>query len=451
MKDVKLTEGDITKSLLKLSLPIIGTNFIQTAYGMIDMIWIGRLGSASVAAIGTATFFINLAMALSTLIVIGTGVKISHAIGRGDSEEAKVYIKNGIILSIILASLYTLFIFIFKTNLMEFYDFKKDVFNMAVNYLEISAVGIIFMYLNSLLTTIFNSYGESKMPFLANTVGFLFNIILDPILIFGTSIIKPSGVTGAAIATLVSRIIVFMIFIIFSRKRLSFLRKGINLNYNKGISVIKLGLPITMQRVIFTLISIMVAKIVSDFGSTAIAVQKVGVQIESISYITIGGLQGAIAAFMGQNFGAKNKDRIKLGYYKSLKLTIIFGSFITLIFLIFPKEIFSIFLSEKEALDMGITYMRVLAFSQIFMCAELLTVGAFNGIGKTYIAPIISITFTSLRIPCAMILSNPNLFGLNGIWMSISVSSVFKGVILVTLFLIGLKKLNFRYIGEAGI
>ena len=86
MKDVRLTEGDITKSLLKLSLPIIGTNFIQTAYGMIDMIWIGRLGSDSVAAIGTATFFINLAMALSTLIVIGTGVKISHAIGRGDSD-----------------------------------------------------------------------------------------------------------------------------------------------------------------------------------------------------------------------------------------------------------------------------------------------------------------------------------------------------------------------------
>ena len=305
MKDVRLTEGDITKSLLKLSLPIIGTNFIQTAYGMIDMIWIGRLGSDSVAAIGTATFFINLAMALSTLIVIGTGVKISHAIGRGDSEEAKVYIKNGVILSIILASLYTLFIFIFKTNLIEFYDLQKDVFNMAVDYLEISAVGIIFMYLNSLLTTIFNSYGESKMPFLANTVGFLFNIILDPILIFGTGIIKPSGVIGAAIATLASRIIVFIIFIIFSRKRLSFLTKGINLNYTKGISVIKLGLPITMQRVIFTLISIMVAKIVSDFGSTAIAVQKVGVQIESISYITIGGLQGAIAAFMGQNFGAK--------------------------------------------------------------------------------------------------------------------------------------------------
>ena len=105
---------------------------------------------------------------------------------------------------------------------------------MAVDYLEISAVGIIFMYLNSLLTTIFNSYGESKMPFLANTVGFLFNIILDPILIFGTSIIKPSGVTGAAIATLASRIIVFIIFIIFSRKRLSFLTKGINLNYTKG-------------------------------------------------------------------------------------------------------------------------------------------------------------------------------------------------------------------------
>ncbi|MGL4570857.1 MAG: MATE family efflux transporter [Clostridium sp.] len=451
MQNINLTEGNITTSLLKLSLPIIGTNFIQTAYGMIDMIWIGRLGSDSVAAIGTASFFINLAMALSTLIVIGTGVKISHAIGAGKSDDAKVYIQNGIILSTILAILYMIFIFICRNGLIDFYDLPSNVSEMAVNYLVISAIGIIFMYLNSLLTTIFNSYGESKMPFVANTIGFFFNIVLDPILIFGIGPIKPLGVIGAAIATLVARIVVFLIFIKTSNGRLSFLKSGIKLNYDKSISVIKMGLPITAQRVIFTLISIAIAKIVSDFGSTAIAVQKVGVQIESISYITIGGLQGAIAAFMGQNFGAHKRDRIKDGYYESLKLTILFGTFITAIFLIFPKQIFGIFLSERDALEMGSTYMRILAFSQVFMCMELLTVGAFNGIGKTYVAPIISIAFTALRIPMAIFLSNPSLFGLNGIWMSISVSSLFKGVILVTLFLVGLKKLNFRDRREAGI
>lgn len=445
MEKIDLTKGDITKSLLKLSLPIIATNFIQMAYGMIDMIWIGRVGSGAVAAIGTASFFINLAMALFTLIVIGTGVKISHAVGRGEEKEGKDYIANGFILSITLALLYIIFIFIFKNKLIGFYELGNVVVeNMAKNYLVISSIGIIFMYFNSLLTTIFNSYGESKMPFRANTIGFIFNIVLDPILIFGFGPIKPLGVFGAALATLIARIVVFTMFLRISKGRFSFLRKGIKLNIKKAKEVIHMGLPIAAQRVIFTLISIIIAKIIANWGATAIAVQKVGVQIESISYITIGGLQGAIAAFVGQNYGAKKEERIKLGYYKALKLTIIFGLLVTLTFFIFSKQIFGIFLSENEALNMGNIYMKILGLSQVFMCMELLTVGAFNGIGKTYAPPIISIIFSGLRIPMAMFLSNENLFGLNGVWMSISVSSLFKGTILVTWFLIELKKLKFN-------
>lgn len=445
MEKIDLTKGDITKSLLKLSLPIIATNFIQMAYGMIDMIWIGRVGSGAVAAIGTASFFINLAMALFTLIVIGTGVKISHAVGRGEENEGKDYIANGFILSITLALLYIIFIFTFKNKLIGFYELGNVVVeNMAKNYLVISSIGIVFMYFNSLLTTIFNSYGESKMPFRANTIGFIFNIVLDPILIFGFGPIKPLGVFGAALATLIARIVVFTMFLRISKGRFSFLRKGIKLNIKKAKEVIHMGLPIAAQRVIFTLISIIIAKIIANWGATAIAVQKVGVQIESISYITIGGLQGAIAAFVGQNYGAKKEERIKLGYYKALKLTIIFGLLVTLTFFIFSKQIFGIFLSENEALNMGNIYMKILGLSQVFMCMELLTVGAFNGIGKTYAPPIISIIFSGLRIPMAMFLSNENLFGLNGVWMSISVSSLFKGTILVTWFLIELKKLKFN-------
>ena len=118
MKKVDLTKDDITKSLIKLSLPIIATNFIQTAYGMIDMLWIGRLGSDAVAAIGTASFFINLAMAIFTIVSIGTGVKISHSIGRGREKESKTYIQNGIILTSFIGLIYTIFLFIFNKQLV---------------------------------------------------------------------------------------------------------------------------------------------------------------------------------------------------------------------------------------------------------------------------------------------------------------------------------------------
>lgn len=446
MKKIDLTKGSIAGALLSLSFPIILTNLIQTAYGMIDMIWIGKLGSGAVAAIGTSSFFINLALAIFTLIVIGTGVKLSHSMGEGKEDTRKTYINNGLILSFILATVYILFLLVFKDSLIGFYELNDiEVETMAKSYLVVSGIGIIFMYFNSLLTTIFNSYGNSKMPFRANAIGFLFNIVLDPILIFGFGVFEGLGVTGAALATLFSRGIVFLVFLKYSKGIFKELFNDFRIRWNEAFLVIKLGLPIAAQRVTFTLISITIAKIVADFGATAIAVQKVGVQIESISYITIGGLQGAIAAYTGQNFGMNKLKRIKEGYIRGLAMTVLFGLTISVIFIVFPKEIFGIFLNSPEALEMGANYMRILGLSQVFMCMELFTVGAFNGIGKTFIPPIISIVFSALRIPFAIILSNQALFGLDGIWLSISVSSVFKGVILVILFVI-----NFRNLKEKG-
>lgn len=437
-----LTEGKITPVLVKLSLPIILTNFIQTAYGMVDMIWIGRLGSDAVAAIGTATFFINLALALFALIMIGSGVKIAQSLGAKKYTDAGEYINNGFLMSIILAIFYTVFVIYFRESFIGFYKLESNVENMAISYLVISALGIVFMYFNALFTTILNSYGNSKSPFIISTVGFIFNIVLDPILIFGIGEFQGLGVNGAALATLAARIIVFLIFIVVYKTVFINNIKNNRVNIDKIKEVLKMGGPISLQRVTFTLISIFIGRIIADFGSTAMAVQKVGVQIESISFMTIGGLQGAIASFVGQNYGANKISRIKEGYRSALKLTIVFGTSIAAVFLLFPEEIFRVFISEGEAVSMGANYIRILALSQVFMCMEILTVGAFNGIGKTYAPPIISVIFTGARIPLALILSIDAILGINGIWWSISITSFIKGILLVSWFFIIMKNLK---------
>ncbi|MGM1049211.1 MAG: MATE family efflux transporter [Bacillota bacterium] len=114
-----LTQGKIMPTLMKLSLPIIATNFFSTTYGLVDMMWVSRLGSGPVAAIGTATFFINLAVALSTMITIGTGIKVSHCTGAGEGDKAKTYIKNGFIMSVLLGLLYMAFVFLTKDQLIR--------------------------------------------------------------------------------------------------------------------------------------------------------------------------------------------------------------------------------------------------------------------------------------------------------------------------------------------
>ncbi|MFD0960474.1 MATE family efflux transporter [Paenibacillus chungangensis] len=427
-----LTHGKIVPTLMKLTLPIIATNFISTTYGLVDMMWVGRLGSGPVAAIGTASFFIQLAVALSTMIMIGTGIKVSHCIGAGEGDKAKIYIKNGFIMSVLLALLYMAFIFLTKDQLIGFFDLgSAEVELMAKQFLLISITGTIFSVVNTLYLTVLNAMGNSKQPFHIFTVGLVLNIILDPLLIFGVGRFEGFGVAGAALATLTANLLVTVLFVIQTRHSELIVKSSV-WNGRLMKEVIHMGLPITIQRLTFTLISIIIAKIIVRFGADAIAVQKVGIQIESISYMTIGGLQGAIAAFFGQNYGARRLDRIQQGYRQALLLTSGFGIFISLLFILFPEQLFSVFLSDETSLALGTDYMRIIGYSQLFMCMELMTVGAFNGIGKTHIPPIFSIVLTALRIPLALILSEP--FGLNGVWMSIALSSVFKGLILVFWF-----------------
>ncbi|TCZ80784.1 MATE family efflux transporter [Paenibacillus albiflavus] len=441
MKGTKdLTQGPIMTTLMRLTLPIIATNFISTTYGLVDMIWVGRLGSGPVAAIGTASFFINLAIALSTMITIGTGIKVSHSMGAGQVNQAKIYVKNGFIMSILLSLVYMLFILLARDQLISFFDLgSAEIELMAKKFLFISILGTVFSILNTLYATILNAMGNSKQPFHIYSVGLILNIILDPFLIFGIGKFDGWGVAGAATATLTANIVVTILFVLKTRSS-ELITRSLAWDTNRMKEVIRMGIPITIQRVTFTIISIIIAKIIVRFGADAIAVQKIGIQIESISFMTIGGLQGAIAAFFGQNYGARKMDRIKQGYDKALTLTSVFGFVISLIFILFPEQLFSLFLSDEASLALGANYMRIIGFSQLFMCMELMTVGAFNGIGKTHIPPIFSITFTALRIPLALGLSIP--FGLNGVWMAIALSSVFKGVVLVLWFKKSLRKLN---------
>ncbi|MGL5506490.1 MAG: MATE family efflux transporter, partial [Paraclostridium sp.] len=211
---IDLTEGRIVDKLIKLALPIMGTSFIQMAYNLIDMIWVGKAGSNAVAAVGTAGFFPWLAMAFIAISRVGGEVKVAQCIGKNDMKETKSYIKAAIELNIILAILYTIVLLVFKSKLIGFFKLGDiEVINMSKQYLTIVAIGMVFYFINPVLTAIFNGMGNSKTPFRINTIGLVTNIILDPILILGLGPIPALGVAGAAIATVFAQMVVSICFI----------------------------------------------------------------------------------------------------------------------------------------------------------------------------------------------------------------------------------------------
>lgn len=448
-KTQDLTNGDITSQLLAMAIPMIATSFIQTAYSLIDMIWIGRLGSSAVASVGTASFLINMSVAIFTIIATGTSIKISHRFGAKDYGPIKAYIVNGRIIALLIALVYAALMIVFKHEVIGFFKINDPLIQLhAEKYLVISMLATPFMFLNTLYTSTFNSFGNSKLSFKLNTVGLALNIILDPLFIFGVNGFMALGVSGAAYASIIGRIVVFILYVYQSRDMETFQNLRYKIDIERLKEVLKLGFPNMIQRVSFIAIAMMMARLISSFGATGIAVQKIGLQVESISYMTIGGLYGAVSIFIGQNFGVKNIARIRSGYKRALLISSAFGLTTTLLFIIFAKPIFMLFVSDKETIALGVNYLQIIGLSQMFMCIEIVTMASFNGVGKTYIPAAVSLTFTSLRIPIAYILSKQLMMGLNGVWWSISATSMIKGLLLVTLFLIFLYKKNNMFESE---
>ena len=444
MKDtVKLTEGSILGSLTKLALPIIATSFVQMAYNMTDMLWLGNydINGSAVAAAGTAGFFTWFGMAFIMLARVGAEVKVAQCYGKENYKEAKSYARTSLQLVTIVAILYAIILIFFRKQFIGFYKLTPDVEKMSIDYLTIVSLGLVSYFVNPILTAIFNGSGDSKTPFIMNTIGLVTNMILDPVLIFGLGSVPSLGVKGAAIATITAQFIVTICFLVVAKKKsilftgLEFFKK-FELSYVKII--VKLGFHPAVQSAFFTIVSMLIARVIANWGQTAIAVQKVGSQIEAISWMTAGGFQTALSAFVGQNYGAKKWDRIYKGYFAALAIVCGVGIFATCLLFFGAEPLFKLFIPGEEAVSMGIVYLKILALSQLFMCIEIATAGAFNGLGKTGTPAVVSMVLTALRLPGAIVLSSIPFLGLNGVWWIITISSILKGIILFILFFIHL-------------
>lgn len=447
-RNVNLKEGNITSVLIKLALPIMGTSFIQMLYTLTDMMWLGRLSTNAVAAAGAVGFFLWLGMSLVLISQIGVSVEVSQAHGRDDIGDAREYISNGIKLNILIGLTYGMILLIFRNQVIGFFNLDNtEAVTMAIEYLIIIASGILFHFMNPLFSAIFNATGNSITPFKSTAIGLVANIILDPLLIFGMGPIPALGIKGAALATVLAQIVVTLIFIMVTRKN-KILFSNLNMlelpkkKYVKRI--VKLGLPASMQSSAHAIISMILTRILAQWGATAIAVQSIGSQVESLSWMTAEGFAQAIAAFTGQNYGARNFERVEKGYYKGIQIVGSIGLFATFLLIFGGGFIFKIFTpNDPLAIEQGILYLKILGLSQFFITIEIASAGAFNGLGKTQIPAKIGITLNLLRIPMALYLSSTFL-GMSGVWWSMSISSILKGLVLTSLIIYTFKKAAYK-------
>lgn len=422
-----LTSGPIHRQLFNLAVPIMGTSFVQMAYSLTDMAWVGRLGSESVAAIGSVGILTWMTNSISLLNKVGSEVSVGQSIGAQNAPDARSYASHNLTLSLIISICWGLILFVFAEPIMQIYKLEPAITAKSVNYLRIVATAFPFIFLSASFTGIYNASGQSKIPFMISGIGLLLNMILDPLFIFGFG----WNTEGAAIATWVSQATVLGLFIYRLKKRkevlggFAFFTK-LESRFVKRI--FKLGLPVAILNTLFSIINLFMARTVSLYGGhIGLMTLTAGGQLEAIAWNTSQGFSTALSAFVAQNYAAGKNDRVLGAYATTLKMTAVFGTFCTLLFVFWGSELFSLIVPDPQAYKAGGVFLRIDGYSMLFMMLEITTQGLFYGTGRTIPPAVISIGFNTLRIPLAMLLASIGM-EITGVWWAISLTSIAKGI-----------------------
>ena len=395
-----LTEGPIVRQLFNLAMPIMGTSFIQMAYSITDMAWVGRLGSEAVAAVGAVGILTWMTNSISYLSKVGSEVSVAQSIGIRDEEKARLFASHNLTIALILSVIWGALLFLFAQPVIHLYKLEAPIEAQAVSYLRIVATAFPFIFLSAAFTGIHNASGLSKTPFYISGVGLLLNMVLDPLFIFGFNL----GTNGAAWATWLSQAVVCLLFI-YQLKIRNPLFGGFHfltrLKSEYTLKIIHIGLPVATLNALFAVINFFMARTASTYGGhIGLMTLTAGGQIEAIAWNTSQGFSTALSSFVAQNYAAKEWERVK-GAYR-----------------IVP---------EQAAYEAGGVYLRIDGYSMLFMMLEITNQGLFYGVGRTIPPAVVSITFNSLRIPTAILLCQ--VIGINGVWWAISLSSIAKGIV----------------------
>jgi putative MATE family efflux protein len=428
MKGTKnLTEGPILRILFALATPIMATMFMQMAYSLTDMAWVGRLGSEAIAAVGSVSILTWMSSSLTYLGKVSAEVSVAQAIGARDERAARMFASHTLTVSLLVALVWGTALFVLARPIIGIYELQASIATDAVRYLRITSTALPFVFLSATCTGIFNASGRSSIPFLLNGVGLGCNMVLDPLFIF----VFGWGTDGAAWATWISEALVCALYVYRLKGRNQLWERFTffcRLQREATLRVLKLGTPVAALNILFAFVSMFLGRTATEQGGhLGLMALTIGGNIEAITWNTAQGFSTALSTFVAQNYAVKAFSRILRAYKATLTLSFLFGTACSVLFICFGNEIFAIFVPELDATRVGGEFLRIDGYSQLFMMCEITAQGMFYGLGRTVPPAVISVACNYLRIPMALLFVACG-WGLAGIWWAICLSSILKGI-----------------------
>jgi putative MATE family efflux protein len=435
MAEIVIQPNKTTKQklavILTLAVPAMIENILQTVVGFVDTLFVAKIGLNEVTAVGVANAILAVYIAIFMAVAVGTSSLIARSIGAGDMDKAKSIARQSTFISIAIGLLFGLITLFFSEPLLRLMGAESVVLADAVIYFRIVAVPSIFIALMFTFGSILRAAGDTKTPMKVSWWINIIHIGLDYVFIFGILGFEGLGIAGAAWATVIVRMIGTLSLYYYIRKS----SVAFNLLGSSSIkdtnSILKLSTPAAIERLIMRLGQVLYFGLIVKIGSDTFAAHSIAGNIETFSYMPGYGLAVAATTLVGQSVGAKrSKEAYQYGMLTAW-VAVIFMSFIGVLLYFFSPWFATWFTTDKEAVDMVVTALRIDAFAQPALAIGLVLAGALQGAGDTK-SPMYStaIGMWVIRVLGVYILGIHFGLGIAGIWISIAIDLYVRAIFL---------------------
>jgi len=434
MKD--LSVGNESKLILQFATPMLLGNVFQQLYNVVDSIIVGNyIGKEALAAVGASFPILFTMISLILGVAIGSTIIIAQYFGAKDITNVKRTIDTLYIFLAIASVLTSLIGIIFSTEIFRLIRLPEEVIPQAETYFDIYMAGAILFFMFNGTSAVLRGLGDSKTPLYFLILSTLSNIVLDLLFVIGFG----WGVEGVAIATILSQGIAFIAVVIYLNRT----HKVINLTWRRMVfdnsifkKAIRIGFPIGFQQAFVALSMMAMYWLVNRFGTNVTAAYSVVFRIDSFAAMPAMNFANALSTFVGQNLGANRPERIRAGLWATFRMTTIVSVSITLVAIIFSVPIMKLFTQDPEVIEIGATYLRIVALFYITFSTMFVIGGVMRGAGDTIIPMIITfIALWVVRIPVCYFLSEE--WGYLGLWWGIPVAWVVGMVLSYLYYLTG--------------
>lgn len=443
----KLGTMPIPKLLLTMAVPAIFSMLVLSLYNVVDSMFIAKVSGAALDAVTFAFPMQTVMLACAVGLGVGTNSIIARKLGEGNKSGANSIAQTGLIIAIVVASVFMILGTFFPRIFMGFFTEDADIIKMGSQYLMICMIGCFGMFVEITIAKSIQATGNMMIPMVSQLMGAIINIILDPIFIFTCDM----GVVGAGLATIIGQISAMLFMLIIASKRrhvIDFFDKSFKFKKRNLKEIVGMGLPVMVMNSIAAVVVIIMNIILVDYHEKAPAALGIYFKLQSFVFMPIFGLMQGTLPIMAYNYGANNIKRYKQTYALSLaiSLTVMIAGFLMFQFstsflmgmfsnLSTPEEI----IEYEKLLEVGIICLQMISWSFIPAAFNIVSTTGFQTIGKSIMSLIMSLLRQLIiLLPVSMMLGH--FFGLKWLWFSFAVAEVCTFVIFTPYYFISFSK-----------